>query len=193
MKVVTRQEFIEHMNGYISQVKSGSVIIYPTDTIYGMGCNALLNKSVQKVRELKDNPQNPFSVIVPNKEWIYDNCIVPPEAESFIEQLPGPITIILPLKNDTLFSKDVSPNLDTIGIRLPDHYISTFVQKLGYPLITTSVNKKGRRWMISLENLDEDIQKGIDFIVYDGEIEGTPSKIVRFDQGQSVQISRDTK
>ncbi len=190
MKVITRQEFIEHMDGYVSQVKSGSIMIYPTDTIYGIGCNALINKSVQKIRELKDNPPNPFSVIVPDKEWIYDNCEVTPASQEWIDKLPGPYTLILPLKKSTLFSKDVSPNLDTIGIRLPDHYIATFVEKLGYPLITTSVNKKGRRWMVSLENIDEDIQKGVDCIVYDGEIEGTPSKIISFESQETTHVSR---
>ncbi|MFT4312978.1 MAG: L-threonylcarbamoyladenylate synthase, partial [Candidatus Woesearchaeota archaeon] len=141
MKIITKQEFREHMDGYASQVKSGSIMIYPTDTIYGIGCNALLDKSVSKIRELKDNPPNPFSVIVPSKEWIYDNCEVPPEAEEWIAQLPGPFTLILPLKKNSFFSTSVSPNLDTIGIRIPDHYIREFVEKLGYPLITTSVNK----------------------------------------------------
>ena len=180
MKIVTKQEFFDRIDGYVKQVKSGAIIIYPTDTIYGLGCNALVNNSVSKIRELKNRFTAPLSVIVPNKSWIMDNCIITPESQEWIDKLPGPYTLILPLKEHSLFSEHISPNQKSIGIRLPDHEISTFVEKLGYPLVTTSVNQPGRQFMTSLETLDPQIGKGVDLIISQGEIEGKPSQIISF-------------
>ena len=99
MKIISKLEFNTNKDGYISLIKSGAIFIYPTDTIYGIGCNALLNGKVKKIRDIKLNPSSPFSIIVPSKEWIYENCIVTDESEEYIKQLPGPYTLILPLKD----------------------------------------------------------------------------------------------
>ena len=188
MKIISKQEFETNKDGYVSQIKSGAVFIYPTDTIYGIGCNALLNAKVKQIREIKLRPTSPFSVIVPNKEWIYENCIVTQESQEYIDQLPGPFTLILPLKDPQLLSDEICG--ETVGVRLPDHWISELVSELGYPIITTSVNEKGRQFMTSIETLEKTIEKQVDLIIEEGEILGKPSRIIRFDSVEST-IVRD--
>jgi len=163
-----------------------SVFVYPTDTIYGIGCNALDEKLVSKIRKLKNSDQ-PFSVIVPNKEWIYENCVITEEAEEWIRKLPGPYTLLLKLKNRNAVAKNVhnyNMNGDVIlGVRMPNHWFLAISYTLKIPLITTSANVCGQNFMTSLEDLDQSIRNNVDYIFYDGPKKGTPSTIVHLASG----------
>ncbi|HLP80345.1 MAG TPA: L-threonylcarbamoyladenylate synthase [Acidobacteriota bacterium] len=187
MKVVTKNEYEQHRDGYLSQIKSGAIFIYPTDTIYGLGCNALIGKSVKKVRDIKQRPSTPFSVIAPSVEWIREFCIVPAQAEEWLSKLPGPYTFIFKMKEQGFLSSEVSSDGQTIGVRIPNHWIRQVVADLGYPIVTTSVNEKGKSFMTSLEDLDANIQKQVNLILYDGEKKGKPSQIIHF-EGEDVTI-----
>ena len=97
------------------EIIEGKIFIYPTDTIYGIGCNALNKKSVNKIKKLKGRDKDkPLSIIAPSKKWIKENCIIDVD---LIKYLPGPYTIVLK-KKDSNFLKHVS-NTSTIGIRIP--------------------------------------------------------------------------
>ena len=161
----------------IGKIRNGAIFIYPTDTIYGMGCDATNYSAVEKLRKIKNRPNAPFSIIVPDIEWIYENCYVDDEVEEWLSKLPGRYTLILKMKNPFAVATNVSFN-DTIGIRIPDHEIIKFLAETKKPIITTSVNKSSEDFMTSLDDLDEDIAKAVDFIIYDGVLEGTPSTIV---------------
>ncbi len=178
MRVLNIDEFKMEKDSIIESIKDGIIFIYPTDTIYGIGCNAQISKSVRKIRMLKGRATNPFSVIAPSVEWIKENCVVTKEAEEWLEKLPGPYTLILRLKNPKSVAKEVNPGLNTLGVRIPNHWISKIVAEAEVPIVTTSVNRSNEAYMTSLEDLDPSIKKGIDFVLYEGEKEGKPSKIV---------------
>ena len=184
MKTQTKVELQLHFPEIAEQIKAGAVFIYPTDTIYGIGCSALNEKSVDKIRKLKERPANPFSIIVPSKEWITENCIVPKEGKEWLAKLPGPYTLIFKLKNKKAIAQSVNANQETIGVRLPDHWFSEVVQELGFPIVTTSANRAARPFMTSLEDLDQTIEDNIDFIIYEGEKKGRPSKIINLVEGK---------
>ncbi len=177
MRVLNFDEFKIEKETIINQIIDGVVFIHPTDTIYGIGCNATISKSVKKVRMLKGRATNPFSVIAPSIEWINGNCIITKEAEEWLEKLPGPYTLILKLKNNCV-AKEVNPGLNTVGVRIPNHWISKIVAEAETPIVTTSVNRSNEAYMTSLEDLDPSIKKGIEFVLYEGKKEGKPSKIV---------------
>ena len=177
------------MEEYLDKIKKGAVFIYPTDTIYGIGCDATNEEAVKKIRDLKDRPDRPFSVIAPNKEWILEHC-KPEEkvvGEERIQKLPGPYTLVMHLKTETLIAPSCNNSLKTLGVRIPRHWFSRMVKELDLPLVTTSANKINQDFMASLEDLDPDIKAKVDFIVYEDEIKGRPSKIVCLDKQLEIK------
>lgn len=178
MRILSKEEF-ESEKDIIrtSLIENNVVFIYPTDTIYGIGCSAVNKEAVDKIRKIKERNGSPFSVIAPFKEWIDEHCVVNENAREWIKRLPGPYTLILKRKKDCV-AENVAPNTDTLGVRIPDHWFSNFASEIGLPIITTSVNKTGSDFMTSLNDLDTDIKSKVDFIVYEDAIKGSPSKIV---------------
>ena len=126
---------------------------------------------------MKARSTNPFSVIAPSIEWIKENCIVAKESEEWLENLPGPCTLIFKLKNNCV-AKEVNPGLKTLAIRIPNHWIRKIIAEADVPFVTTSVNRANEEYMTSLEDLDPEIKSGVDFLLYEGEKKGNPSKIV---------------
>jgi L-threonylcarbamoyladenylate synthase len=178
MEVLTKTEFLMRKEEIINKIKKGTIFIHPSDTIYGLSCNALDEKAVDKIRKLKDRPETPFSVWVPSLEWIKQNCSLNKEGEEWLKKLPGPYTLIIKLKNKKSVAKNVSPNNISLGLRMPQHWFNDLVKFLGFPIITTSANKAGLPYMTSLKDLDSEISKGVDFIIYEGEKVSRPSKII---------------
>ena len=180
MRVLNKDEYHLKKQEILAQIRLGAVFIYPTDTIYGIGANALNNDAVKRVREAKGRYAMPFSVIAPSKEWIKENCVINKDAEKWLGKLPGPYTFILKLKNPDAVEQNVNSRLDTLGVRIPKHWITEIAKELNVPIVTTSANLTGKSFMTSLENLDNDINSKVDFILYEGEIKGNPSTIVDF-------------
>jgi len=186
MIVLNFDEYNIHKSTILSEL-SRSVFIYPTDTIYGIGCNATDEKLVQKVRKLKKT-NHPFSVIVPNKEWIYNNCVVTEEAEEWIRKLPGPYTLIMKLKNLKALAKNVYDKENmTIGVRMPNHWFLAIAYQTKMPIITTSANITGNDIMTTLEDLDIHLRNNVDFVFYEGAKKGNPSTIIHL-EGPHVTI-----
>ena len=177
MRILNFDEFKLEKDSIIQSIMDGAVFIYPTDTIYGIGCNAQIQGSVKKIRELKLRATNPFSVIAPSIEWINENCIVAKESEEWLGKLPGPYTLILKLKSSCV-AKEVNPGLKTLGIRIPKHWISKVASEADVPIVTTSVNRSSEDYMTSLDDIDYTIMGSVDFILYEGRKDGKPSKII---------------
>lgn len=178
MKTLSKAEFEMEKLGLFMEIKSGAVFIYPTDTIYGIGCDASNCEAVKKVRNIKSRFKKPFSVIAPSKKWIEENCIIGSIEQSWIDKLPGSYTLILKLKNSNCICKETNIGMDSIGVRIPDHWISKIVEEYGRPIITTSANHVGENYMTSLEDLEDEIAKRVKFVLYEGELKGRPSTIV---------------
>jgi len=171
----------------------GCLFIYPTDTIYGIGCNALDEALVTRLREVKRRHRLPFSVIAPSKEWIRQTCVVDARAEEWLARLPGPYTLVLPLRPEAKLPEAVNLGLSSLGVRIPDAWFSSVVQELGMPLVTTSANLTGQDYMTSLEDLDPRIKRSVKHIFYLGELHGRPSTIVRLDKEELEVVEREGK
>lgn len=143
----------------IRKILQGKIFIYPTDTLYGLGCNALDKKAVEKIREIKKQANKPFSVIAPSFAWINENLIVDINLKKY---LPGSYTIILKKKNPDFLSW---VSQDSLGIRIPKHEFCFKLQKLGIPVITTSVNFSSQPSSLSLEDIPKEIINKVDFII----------------------------
>ena len=183
MDIITRDDLRVQLQSVLDSIKAGVIFIHPTDTIYGISCDATNEESVAKIRELKERPTTPFSIWVPSLDWIHDSCVITKEAEEWLEKLPGPYTLIMKLKNKKRVASNVALEMDSIGIRLPDHWFSGVVAAFGKPVITTSVNKSGEPFMTSREDLDQHIAHSVEFMVDEGVKKGRPSKIVHVEEG----------
>ncbi len=155
------------------EILKNKIFIYPTDTIYGIGCNALDEDAVQKIRDIKKT-DHPFSVIAPSKDWIYKNCYA---KRSYIEKLPGPFTFILKMKKRVV-AKNVVLGKRSLGVRIPNHLFTKIVQKAGVPFITTSVNETGKKPLIDVKKIPKKIKKKIDYVIDEGVIDNKPSTII---------------
>jgi len=179
MQTLSKEELHLRMDEIFEKIKEGKLFIHPTDTIYGLGCDATNSKAVDRIRQVKKRPKNSaVSVIAPSKEWIIENCHVNNEAEKWLKKLPGPYTLILKLKNKKAVADNVHPGLESVGVRMPDHWIMKFVEGIGVPIVTTSANVSGKSFMTSLEDLDNELSPWIDFTIYEGEKKGKPSTLI---------------
>jgi L-threonylcarbamoyladenylate synthase len=157
-----------------------SVFIYPTDTIYGLGCDATSEELVIRVRQIKKSLEHPFSIIIPNKNLIFSNCETDGRVQEWVDKLPGPYTLVFKVKKK-FFADSVNKNKDSIGIRIPNNWFYNVVKRMKTPVVTTSANVTGNDFMTSLDNLDDEVEKKVDFIVYDGELNGRLSTIVHLE------------
>jgi len=175
MKLLSKNDVIVSRPKIITEIKKGAVFIYPTDTIYGIGCDATNDASVRKVRELKNRDAKPFSVIAPSVEWIKDNCELSDKAKGWLVKLPGPYTLILKLKNLSAVCAQANMGMKTIGVRIPNHWFASVVADIGRPLITTSVNLAGNPPAVKREELEN---FAVDFIIFEGDKQNKPSTVI---------------
>lgn len=182
MRTVSKDEFLLEAGNFLDSIKKGAVFVYPTDTIYGIGCNAMDSKAVKRIRDIKKRQDAPFSVIAPSKKWIIDNCHVSEEGSRWIEKLPGPYTLVFRLKNRNCVAKEVIPDTGSLGIRIPHHWTTRIASEIDAPIVTTSVNETGRMFMTSLDNMDPSITAKVDLIIDEGEKKGRPSNVVFLDK-----------
>jgi tRNA threonylcarbamoyl adenosine modification protein (Sua5/YciO/YrdC/YwlC family) len=190
MQVLTKTEVDRKKELLLKKLKDGAIFVYPTDTIYSIGCHAQDEKAVKRVREIKQRPEKPFSVIAPSKQWIYDNLDVDDRAESWVSKLPGPYTLILRLRNREAVAPNVHPGNHTLAVRMPDHWIQAFVRALGAPIITPSANISSHEPMTSVDDIDPSIMSKIDFLFDEGEKKGRPSQLVDLSSEEERVIVR---
>ena len=158
----------------IEQIKKGKIFIYPTDTIYGLGCDATNLESVEKIKGIKGRDKDkPLSIITPSIDWINKHLIVDCDLKKY---LPGPYTILLKKKNPK-FMNHVSNN-EMLGIRIPNNDFTKSIQKADLPFITTSVNLSGEPFLTKISDLNQVIKKQVDHVIDIGPLTGKPSTLI---------------
>jgi tRNA threonylcarbamoyl adenosine modification protein (Sua5/YciO/YrdC/YwlC family) len=153
-------------------LRDGGVVIYPTDTVYGLGCDIHNTRAVEKVARIKGiKPQkNDFSFICYDLSHIADYAKVSNAAFKLMKKaLPGPFTFILGANNNV--PKLLNTNKKTVGIRVPDNDIPRFfVRELGNPIITTSIKDDDEviEYSTDPELIFEKFQHQVDIVVDGG-------------------------
>ena len=154
------------------------LVVYPTETVYGLGADALSETAVIKVYEAKQRLLGkPISVAVSDIEMICGIADVSPFAERFISKfLPGPVTIVLPVKN--CLPGDLSGGTGTIGIRYPDHALALeLISAFDCPITATSANISGEVSPVSVDQ----VNVPHDYLIDGGLLPGIPSTVVNLD------------
>ncbi|HHU25263.1 MAG TPA: threonylcarbamoyl-AMP synthase [Bacteroidales bacterium] len=169
------------INQVVSVLRDGGIVIYPTDTLYGMGCDALNVRAVERICDLKGiNPQKSnLSIICNDMSVISEYAKVnTPTFKLMKRNLPGPFTFILPTTSSL---PKIYKNKKTVGIRVPDNnIIREIVAQLGNPVLNTSVKIDDEEIEYSTNpELIHEKWGDIASIVIDGDIGGTePSTVV---------------
>ncbi|MBS3120056.1 threonylcarbamoyl-AMP synthase [Candidatus Woesearchaeota archaeon] len=189
MQIITPKEFLAEKEYFLNQIEEGALFVYPTDTIYGIGCDATAETSCAEVQKLKQRSK-PMSVIAPSKEWILQNCEVTGSAVKWLEKLPGPFTLILPLRNLNAVAPSCILGSSALGVRLPDHWTLKLASELKGPVVSTSANISGQRPFTSLAEIPESFKEIVDFAIDEGEKKGNPSTIIDLTKNPEEVIER---
>ena len=158
---------------------AGGVIAYPTDTIYGIGCDIFNKKAVKKIYQLKQrDPKKPFSFICADLSDVTKYAQVSNFAFKIMKRrLPGPYTFILEasrLVPDLLMTRQ-----RTVGIRIPDNRIcAMIVGELGHPLVTTSANISGENALGDPGEIEEVMGRQLDMVVDGGILFNATSTVI---------------
>jgi tRNA threonylcarbamoyl adenosine modification protein (Sua5/YciO/YrdC/YwlC family) len=170
---------LRFINKAVEVLKSGGVIIYPTDTVYGIGCDIFNRDALERVYAIKHEAGTKlFSFICPNLKDIAKYAKVSDYAYKTMKKLlPGPYTFVLPAAKEV--PKTLWTKRNTVGIRIPNNPIAlTLVKELGNPIVSTSVtNRKGEIIFDPLE-IQSIFNIQVDLMLAAGALEGEPSSIV---------------
>jgi len=187
MKVLTKADILQNKEFYRNKIKKGEIFVYPTDTIYGIGCIPTNDNSVEKIRLIKQRDSKPFSIIVPSKEWIKKNCKIPDPR--ILNKLPGKYTLIFKLKDKEAISKKITSS-EELGVRIPNHWFAKFLSESNLKFITTSANISGKPPIKSISDLEDSIKKQVDYIIEDGILDNSPSTIIDLTKNGRI-VKRD--
>ena len=163
-------------------LKEGGVVAFPTETVYGLGADALNASAVKKIFAAKGRPQdNPLIIHVADEDITPYVTSVPDKARALMKAFwPGPLTIIL--RKTGLVPMETSAGLDTVGIRMPENETAkSLIRALGHPIAAPSANISGRPSPTNFERCVEDLDGRVDMIIGDGSsIVGLESTIVDY-------------
>ncbi len=184
----------EDIKKAVEVLKKGGVILYPTDTIWGIGCDATNPEAVQRIYEIKKRSDTKSMLVLMENPALLDRYVeeVPEVAWDLIELTTTPLTIIYPK------AKNLAPNAiatdGTIGIRFTkEEFTQRLIQRFRRPLVSTSANITGEKPPAFFDEISEEIKSQVDHIVeyrQDDVMPATPSSIIKLGNGGQIEIIR---
>lgn len=175
------------------KINEGRLVVFPTETVYGIGADATNSEAVKRIFEAKGRPQdNPLIVHISNLEMLKDIVYEPTETEKLLMDSfwPGPLTIIL--KSKKKLPEAVTAKLDTVGIRMPDNDIAlNIIEASKKPIAAPSANVSGRPSGTELNDIYNELQDKVDIFVDGGRTNiGIESTVLKVDENNVVNILR---
>ena len=175
-------------------LRSGGIILYPTDTIWGIGCDATNPVAVRRIYEIKQRVDAKSMLILMENPNLLNSYIseVPEIAWDLIEVADSPLTIIYP------GAKNLAPNLlaadGSVGIRVTtEPFTQQLIQRFRKPVVSTSANISGQRSPLNFAEISDEIKSLVDFIVVyrqDDPSRSNPSGIIKLGVGGQIEIIR---
>lgn len=179
----------------VKVLRAGGLILYPTDTVWGIGCDATNEEAVQRIYALKKSEnKHAMLVLCPSADELvrYVNR-APGIAFEVLEMATSPLTLILP--GATNVAKNLIPDEGTLGVRVPDHaFCRQLLRRLGRPLVSSSANLSGEKTPRTLSEVVPEIVSGVDYVVhprFEGRPTGKPSSIIAFGENGEVRVIRE--
>lgn len=147
-------------------IQEGGIILYPTDTIWGIGCEATNTEAIKRIYQLKKRDEAKSMIILLDTENKLESYVkeVPPVAYELIEYAENPLTLVMP------GAKNISPALisedGSIGVRVAKHdFCQQLIQRLRKPLVSTSANISGQPSPQNFGEISSEIIDGVDYVV----------------------------
>lgn len=180
MKILTKDELLIAKE----ELDKGGLVIFPTETVYGLGANALDSKAVDKIFEAKNRASNnPLIVHLKNKDEISKYATIKNDIEQKLIDsfMPGPFTLILQKKD--IIPNNVTCNLDTVGIRIPiDEIAHNLLDILEYPIAAPSANVSTRPSGTNVNDIFQEFNEKVAYIIDGGDstigLESTVCKVI---------------
>lgn len=167
-------------------IKNGGIVVFPTETVYGIGTNAFNENAVRKLYDIKERPLNkPISLLVSDIEMAKKITTDITELEYKImgKFFPGPLTLVL--KKKDIIPDIVTSNFNTVGIRIPDNQIARkLIEYSGCPIATTSFNISGKPSSDDLNDSSINFENDVDYFIDGGKCKiGVASTVVQIIDG----------
>lgn len=178
----------------IEILKEGGIIIYPTDTIWGIGCDATNETAVEKIYKIKQSKDKKSMLVLVRDIANVARYTgkVPEIAWELMEMNDKPLTMILP--NATGIAKNIIPEEGSIGVRVPSHeFCEQLLKKFNRPIVSTSVNLTGGQPAIKFEDISKEIKELVDHVVnkkFEGKPTFEPSSIILINECSEIKIIR---
>lgn len=165
-------------------IREGNAVIFPTETVYGLGADALNPAAIERVFELKGRARDkPLSLGVPDVETALTYTTPTDREHRFMEQfLPGPVTVIVERK--AVVPDELTGGLDKVGIRIPDHEVALSLLREVEPVTATSANVSGQQSAHVVEDIDPELREAVAAVLDAGETRGTESTVVDVEAGR---------
>ena len=179
-----------HIERAVEILRRGGVIIYPTDTIYGLGCDITCKEAVEKIRLIKGrDDKKPMSFVCADLANVSQFARVSNFAYRILKRcLPGPYTFVLPATRET--PRMLQSKQKTVGLRVPDHPVPlAVIKELGNPIISTSANRSSEEVLTDPSQLEEVLGSQVDLILECGQLPILPSSVISL-VGDKAEILR---
>lgn len=167
-------------------IKNGGIVVFPTETVYGIGTNGLNKEAISRLYEVKQRPTSkPISLLVSSIDMVdmVARDITDMEYKLMDKFFPGPLTIILKKKSNV--SDNLTNNTDTVGIRMPDNIIAKkLIEYAKVPIATPSANISGKPSGTDINYIMENFKDKVDYYIDGGQSKfGIGSTIVKVENG----------
>lgn len=182
------------VEGIVTALQNGAIIIYPTDTVYGLGCDINNPRAIDRVAQIKGEKAKKANLAIICHDLSHLSDYVKPISNTVFRTLkrllPGPFTFILPANNNV--PKVFNTKKKEVGIRVPNHKIPlAIVAELGHPIVTTSVMGQDELDTYAMDPsiIFEQFKDKVDIVIDGGHANNILSTVVRVD-GDSFEIVR---
>ena len=178
----------------VEVLRRGGLILYPTDTVWGIGCDATNEEAVQRIYKLKHSEDKRSMLCLMRDADMVVRYVnkAPGIAFEVMELSDKPLTAILP--GAVNVAPSLIPEAGTLGVRIPQHdFCQALLRKFGKPIVSTSANISGEETAKRLRDVVEEIIKGVDYVVhprFEGKPTLKPSSIIAFGEGCEVEVIR---
>lgn len=182
------------MEELIATLKNGGTILYPTDTIWGIGCDATNPKAIEKIYQIKNRPKEKSMIILVESEKRLQSLVdVPEMAWKIIDLSEKPVTIVY--ENAQNLPKELLHEDGSIGIRLvKNDFCKRLISQLNAPLVSTSANLSGEKSPLHFEQISNSIREAVDCIADPKEVAPSlysASSVIKVWQDGKIKVLRE--